>query len=135
MSDFDGRIVTSVCINADLLMYGQMAIRIDQQEKGTSASWIAIADGGTVVSSGRKQFPEVDFRELINSLSELHYDVDEDDEMSICWSIAFGKENDEIVFSKEEGNWSRELLEEIIGLLSRSLDDEVTSDFEYLLSW
>lgn len=127
--------VFSIILSAELMMYGSLAVRLDKNADGVIASWLSIADGGDVVSN-EKNIGHRELAMVVDKISEMEFDDEEDERMSICWSLQFRDRADEVLFSSSQGYWSRELLDRIIKELEEFLgDDEVLYDFNEILLW
>lgn len=128
--------VVSIILSAELIMYGNLAIRLDKNNDGVLVSWLTVADGGDVVSNEEKSISQREFEKIVESISDLEFIDEEDEDMNICWSLQFGDETDNAIFTISPGCWSRTLFERIVEELEAFLDDEeALYDFNELLSW
>ena len=110
-------LITSVSINMELIMYGYVGFSIYQNGNDIEASWIAIADGGDVISNESKKLVGKHFRELVEKLISVKLPAHEDSEMSRSWSISFADKKNNQINGTESGFWDIEALNQIVDLI------------------
>lgn len=133
MNDNQKNIITSIVLSAELLMYGHISLRIDDEQDGLIVKWMSITDGGEVVTNAEKRICQKRLIDVVNGLCDI--DINEIEENgNIYWSLQFFDKLDNVIDSIEVGYWEQELLENIINELRLFLEDgEALVDFYNIL--
>lgn len=135
MIDIDKERVATVILNAELIMYGFLAVQISRIEGVTVVSWLGVADGGQVVADEQKEYPDLEWSTFIDSISKIDA-PEEDDTLSIVWNLQLGDENEDLLYEFESGLWDRDLLEQIVNIMEEYLcDKEPLEIFRNLFGW
>lgn len=116
--------ITTIILVAELMMYGYIAVRISQENDKIVARWFGVADGGQIVEDSQKEYKDLNWTDVRDSICALDFPEEEDDTLSIVWGLQLGDANDELVYELYSGLWDRELLEKIVDNLEDFLKDE-----------
>ena len=136
MIDVDQSRIATVILNAELLMYGYLAIRVSKENEDTVVTWLGMADGGEIVANQQKKYDGLNWELFAEKICELEIPVDEDDELSINWGLQLGDSDDELIYGLESGLWDRDLIEKIINLIEEFIcDEEPVEIFRNLFDW
>ena len=116
--------ITTIILEAELMMYGYLAVRISQENDKIIVSWFGMADGGQIVEDKQKEYKNLSWAAFIDSICALDFPQEEDYTLSVVWGLQLGDENDELVYELERGLWDIELLDKIVDTLEHLLKDE-----------
>lgn len=121
--------ITSINIQVELMMYGYAGVELQALEAGTSASWIAIADGGDMLANETLVIAGKKFDDLIARLNVIELPIKENDEMSRSWSVSFFDEKTNEVKSIERGYWPIEVLETIVQTIDEFMGNGTVTEW------
>lgn len=136
MIEVDTNRISTVILNAELLMYGYLAIRVSQEKENTVVTWLGMADGGEIVANQQKEYSGLNWELFVNRICELEIPTDEDDELSVYWGLQLGDNDDELIYGLANGLWDRDLIEKIVDLIEEFMcDEEPVEIFRNLFDW
>lgn len=118
-----GNDVKVIIIAAELIMYGDVNLRLEEDQNGINAYWFAMADGGYVVDEREKAYPGKDFSELCAQIQKTRMPRNPDDNSSVEWTVQFGNSENELIYETEFSNWGYRPLEIIIEKIESYLGD------------
>lgn len=121
--------ITSVTVQVELMMYGFTGLTVSAAKNGVKASWIAIADGGGILSNDSMEISEKSFEHLVFKLDSIELPSSEDNEMSRAWNILFFDENDNEIKSIERGYWPVDDLNIIIAIIDEFLNNDAATEW------
>lgn len=136
MIGIDKSKISTVILNAELLMYGYLAIRVSKENEDTVVTWFGMADGGEVVANQQKKYCGLGWSLFTEKICELEIPTEEDDDLSIHWGLQLGDNEDELIYGLASGLWDRDLIEEIVDLIEGFIcDEEPVEIFRNLFDW
>ena len=136
MINVDKSNITTVILNAELLMYGYLAIRVSKENEEIVVTWFGMADGGEVVSNQQKKYSGLNWSQFTDKICEIEVPENEDDYLSINWGLQLGNNEDELMYELETGLWDRDIIEQIVNLIEElTSDEEPVEIFRNLFDW
>lgn len=128
--------IATVILNAELLMYGYLAIRVSNEDRDTVVTWLGMADGGEIVANQQKKYGGLNWELFAEKICGLEIPTDEDECLSVHWGLQLGDSEDELIYELENGLWNRELIEQIVDLIEEFIcDKEPVEIFRNLFDW
>lgn len=116
--------INIITIHVNLLMYGDVFLRIDNMGGAIQVSWCAVADGGSIVDDGNKEIQRNVFPEIVDSLYAIEYPDEEDLSMTRCWEIQCGNRDGQAVTYIDAGYWDDDVIRNIVEMLSEALNND-----------
>ena len=89
-----------VVISARLIMYGSVTVCLESNIDKSIASYIAIADGGAMVSQGEKEYEGISVTRLIDRIVNDFSIISEADD-GVVWKL-FCDENESVLIDIDE---------------------------------
>lgn len=124
---------SEIIISAELMMYGSVNVSFEFTGNNCLARYIAIADGGTVVSQGEKEYNCVEVSNLINTISREYSSVSEDDD-GVIWKLICFNEG-KVTINLDDNSWGRDKLLALIEIIQSFIkDDEPIKELKELAS-
>ena len=115
-------------------MYGNVAVCIEGNDQKCSVNYIAVADGGSTVSQGEKEYEGINVAELINKLTIAVTAVSEVED-GVTWNLLCS-EQEKVIIELEEGSWGRNRLLSLIEIVHSYIsDEEPLADLKELASF
>ena len=115
--------VKCIILEAQLIMYGYMRLSIEKSDKGIKASWVSIADGGTVVADDSKEY-DIRFETILENVSKVEIPTEITRESSIEWCLFFLDEDGKCVDGVESDFWDYEALGKLVETIENTISDD-----------
>lgn len=114
--------MSSIVIAIQLPMYGYAGLQLAKGFECIKASWIAIADGGSVTDQGERIIPKP-FGPLATILSKTDVAMQEEDSSGRNWSWIIYNESEESIQGQSDGYWPLRYLENVLRIIEQYTED------------
>lgn len=127
--------IVSIVLTAELMMYGNLSIRIIRENDKMIVNWFGTDDGGTNNINGQKEYVDLKWPTFINSICALDFPKKEGENSFIVWEFQLISHNTDLLYGLPQGLWDPIFLERIVNMFEVFLeDDEPLAQFKELLN-
>lgn len=115
--------VTTVTLSIELIMYGNVMARLDQEGEKVRVQYTAIADGGEVCGEKVESFAGKKLDTFVETFNSLTFSDEEDEEASKGWSIQIGDKDANVLAEVEFGYWNADPIFKLVNCIKESIAD------------
>lgn len=120
--------MSSVVISIQLPMYGYAAMQLEKEFERIKASWIAIADGGSVIDQGERVIQKP-FNMLVELISKADVSIQEDVSLRRDWSWIIYNASGDIIRGQSAGYWPLNYLENVLRIIEQYTNDSSITEW------
>lgn len=114
--------MSSVVISIQLPMYGYAMTKLEKESERIKASWIAIADGGSLIDEGERIIQKP-FIPLATIISKADVSTQEDDSSGRDWSWIIYNASGDAMQGQSAGFWPLNCLENVLKIIEKYTND------------
>lgn len=120
--------VSSVVISIQLPMYGYAMTKLEKESERIKASWIAIADGGSLIDEGERIIQKP-FIPLATEISKADISTQEDDSSGRDWSWIIYNASGDAMQGQNAGYWPLNYLENVLRIIEQYTNDSSITEW------
>lgn len=120
--------MSSVVISIQLPMYGYAMTKLEKESERIKASWIAIADGGSLIDEG-EMIIQKPFIPLATEISKADISTQEDESSGRDWSWAIYNASGDAMRGQNAGHWPLNYLENVLRIIEQDTNDSSITEW------
>ena len=120
--------MSSVVISIQLPMYGYASMQLEKKSERIKASWIAIADGGSVIDQGERIIQKP-FNMLAELISKADVSIQEDGSLGRDWSWIIYNASGDVIRGQSAGCWPLNYLENVLQIIEQYINDSSITEW------